>query len=65
MIQTEQGNTYLDTKRANDGLRELSFQAKIDYNRTFLRHTVGATFLYHQKERVMNIAAAKIGRAHV
>lgn len=58
MIQTEQGNTYLDTKRANDGLRELSFQAKIDYNRTFLRHTVGATFLYHQKERVMNIAAA-------
>lgn len=58
MIQTQQGSTYLDTQRSNDGLRELSFQAKIDYNRTFRKHTVGATIVYHQKEQMKNVAAA-------
>lgn len=58
MIQTQQGNTFLDTKRANDGLRELSFQVKLDYNRSFKKHSVGATVVYHQKETVMNVAAA-------
>ena len=57
MIQTQQGNTFLDTQRGNDGLRELSFQAKIDYNRTFKKHTAGATLVYHQKEQVMNVAS--------
>ena len=51
---TNTGTTYLGTKRGKDGYRELAFQAKIDYARTFGKHDVGATIVYMQKERNMN-----------
>ena len=50
------GTTYLGTTRGKDGYRELAFQAKIDYTRTFGKHDVGATIVYLQKERNMNIS---------
>ena len=53
---TNTGTTYLGTKRGKDGYRELAFQAKIDYARTFGKHDVGATIVYMQKERNMNIS---------
>ena len=57
---TNTGATYLGTTRGRDGYRELAFQAKIDYARTFnKKHDVGATFVYHQKERNMNISDAE------
>ena len=59
MLQVQQGNTYMSTSRSQDGVRELTFQAQIDYNRTFAKHTVGATLVYHQKEKVYNIAASE------
>ena len=47
------GTTYLGTSRGKDGYRELAFQVKLDYNRTFNeKHDVGATLVYHQKERM-------------
>ena len=51
---TNTGTTYLGTTRGKDGYRELAFQAKIDYARTFGKHDVGATIVYMQKERNMN-----------
>ena len=54
---TNTGTTYLGTTRGKDGYRELAFQAKIDYARTFGKHDVGATIVYMQKERNMNISA--------
>ena len=59
MLQVQQGNTYMTTTRNQDGLRELSVQAKIDYNREFGKNEFGATLVYHQKEKVYNIAAAE------
>ena len=56
---TNTGTTYLGTKRGKDGYRELAFQAKIDYARTFGKHDVGATIVYMQKERNMNISDAQ------
>ena len=53
---TNTGTTYLGTTRSKDGYRELAFQAKIDYARTFGKHDVGATIVYMQKERNMNIS---------
>ena len=53
---TNTGTTYLGTMRGKDGYRELAFQAKIDYARTFGKHDVGATIVYMQKERNMNIS---------
>ena len=53
---TNTGTTYLGTTRGKDGYRELAFQAKIDYTRTFGKHDVGATIVYLQKERNMNIS---------
>ena len=53
---TNTGTTYLVTTRGKDGYRELAFQAKIDYARTFGKHDVGATIVYMQKERNMNIS---------
>lgn len=53
---TNTGTTYLGTTRGKDGYRELAFQAKIDYARTFGKHDVGATIVYLQKERNMNIS---------
>ena len=53
---TNTGTTYLGTTRGKDGYRELAFQAKIDYSRTFGKHDVGATIVYLQKERNMNIS---------
>ena len=53
---TNTGTTYLGTTRDKDGYRELAFQAKIDYARTFGKHDVGATIVYMQKERNMNIS---------
>ena len=53
---TNTGTTYLGTTRGKDGYRELAFQAKIDYGRTFGKHDVGATIVYMQKERNMNIS---------
>ena len=53
---TNTGTTYLGTTRGKDGYRELAFQAKIDYARTFGKHDVGATIVYMQKERNMNIS---------
>ena len=53
---TNTGSTYLGTTRGKDGYRELAFQAKIDYARTFGKHDVGATIVYMQKERNMNIS---------
>ena len=53
---TNTGTTYLGTTRGKDGYRELAFQAKIDYTRTFGKHDVGATIVYMQKERNMNIS---------
>ena len=51
------GTTYLGTSRGKDGYRELAFQVKLDYNRTFNeKHDVGATLVYHQKERMMHIS---------
>ena len=47
---TNTGTTYLGTTRGKDGYRELAFQAKIDYARTFGKHDVGATIVYMQKE---------------
>ena len=57
---TNTGTTYLGTTRGRDGYRELAFQVKLDYARTFnKKHDVGATFVYHQKERNMNISDAE------
>ena len=53
---TNTGTSYLGTTRGKDGYRELAFQAKIDYARTFGKHDVGATIVYMQKERNMNIS---------
>ena len=53
---TNTGTTYLGTTRGKDGYRELAFQAKIDYSRTFGKHDAGATIVYMQKERNMNIS---------
>ena len=53
---TNTGTTYLGTTRGKDGYRELAFQTKIDYARTFGKHDVGATIVYMQKERNMNIS---------
>ena len=53
---TNTGTTYLGTTRGKDGYRDLAFQAKIDYARTFGKHDVGATIVYMQKERNMNIS---------
>ncbi|WP_426694027.1 SusC/RagA family TonB-linked outer membrane protein [Alistipes shahii] len=53
---TNTGTTYLGTTCGKDGYRELAFQAKIDYARTFGKHDVGATIVYMQKERNMNIS---------
>ena len=53
---TNTGTTYLGTTRGKDGYRALAFQAKIDYARTFGKHDVGATIVYMQKERNMNIS---------
>ena len=45
---TNTGTTYLGTTRGKDGYRELAFQVKLDYARTFNeKHDVGATFVYH------------------
>ncbi len=55
------GTTYLGTSRGKDGYRELAFQAKIDYARTFGKHDVGRRSSTMQKERNMNIS----GRAGV
>jgi len=58
-VQPNSGSTtYLATARSSDGYRELSFQVKADYNRSFGKHDVGATLVYHQKERAMNVSAA-------
>ena len=57
---TNTGTTYLGTSRGRDGYRELAFQVKLDYARTFnKKHDVGITFVYHQKERAMNISDAE------
>ena len=53
---TNTGTTYLGTTRGKDGYSELAFEAKIDYARTFGKHDVGATIVYMQKERNMNIS---------
>ena len=46
---TNTGTTYLGTSRGRDGYRELAFQVKLDYARTFnKKHDVGATFVYPQ-----------------
>lgn len=46
---TNTGTTYLGTSRGRDGYRELAFQVKLDYARTFnKKHDVGVTFVYHQ-----------------
>ena len=58
MLLVQQGNTYMSVGRSNGGQREISAQAKVDWNRTFGRHTIGATLVYHQKEKMMNVAAS-------
>ena len=49
---TNTGTTYLGTTRGKDGYRELAFQAKIDYARTFGKNDVGATIVYMQHEHL-------------
>lgn len=53
------GTTYLNTEcsdgRKEKNYRELAFQVKLDYTRSFGKHDVGATLVYLQKERQINI----------
>ena len=52
-IGTE-GTDFLATTTGKNGLRQLTLQGNLEYNRTFGKHTVGAVFVYHQKETVDN-----------
>lgn len=48
------GNTYSQYDVGRDGNRVWSLQGTLDYIRTFGKHDVGATLVYHMKERVNN-----------
>jgi len=48
------GSTYLTSEVGHSGHREWSFQGTIDYAREFGKHDVGATLVYHMKEKVNN-----------
>lgn len=48
------GSTYLSTDVDRNGNRVWSLQGTLDYARTFGKHDVGATFVYHMKETVNN-----------
>ncbi len=48
------GSDYISLSTGQNGLRQLTVQANIEYNRTFGRHNVGAVLLYHQKETIDN-----------
>ena len=48
------GSTYLTSDTKPTGNRVWSLQGTLDYARTFGRHDVGATFVYHMKETVNN-----------
>ncbi len=53
------GSTYTNYSVGRDGLHEYSFQGKIDYARTFGKHDVTAMFVYHMKEKKLNIASTE------
>ena len=48
------GSDYISLSKGQNGLRQLTVQANVEYNRTFGKHNVGAVLLYHQKETVDN-----------
>lgn len=52
-IGTE-GSDFLSTSTGRNGLRQLTLQGNLEYNRTFGRNTIGAVFVYHQKETIDN-----------
>ncbi len=56
-IGTE-GTDFLTTNTDKNGMRQLTIQGNLEYNRTFGKHTVGAVFVYHQKETVDNLPGA-------
>ena len=49
-----EGSDFLSTSTGKNGLRQLTLQGNLEYNRTFGKHNVGAVFVYHQKETVDN-----------
>ena len=56
---TNTGTTYLGTTRGKDGYRELAFQAKIDYARTFGKHDVGV--LAQEPLRILPVGGRGLG----
>lgn len=51
-VQGTAGSDYLSASVSNSGYREMTVQATLEYNRTFGKHSVGTTALYHQKETI-------------
>lgn len=49
-----EGSNFLSTSTGKDGMRQLTLQANLEYDRTFGKHTVSAVALFHQKETVNN-----------
>lgn len=50
------GSTYLSYSVGRDGYHEYSVQGKMEYNRTFDKHDVTGMFVYHMKEKKLNVA---------
>ena len=53
------GTNYLTPGVSNSGNRIFNFQVTADYARTFGRHDVAATLVYHQRETLNNVPSAE------
>lgn len=52
------GTNYLTPGVSNSGNRIFSFQVTADYKRTFGKHDVSSTLVYHQKEQINSVPSA-------
>lgn len=46
------GQDNLDYSKGNTGYTTTYIEASVNYNRTFGKHSVGALFLYNQKQKI-------------
>ena len=53
------GTNYLIPGVSNSGNRIFNFQVTADYSRSFGRHDVAATLVYHQRETISNVPTAE------
>ncbi|MCI1640625.1 MAG: TonB-dependent receptor [Bacteroidales bacterium] len=54
----QEGNTYLTSSVSHAGYHEWSVQGSLNYARSFGKHSTGADFVYHMKEKVNNAMGA-------